>query len=84
MSLSKKGIGMGKTTLELTSRDATVVKRAFDQEIDRLFGRGKNITHISAPDWALSQIGAQKGTYKGLRVASQREASDQVAIIFED
>lgn len=75
---------MGKTTLTLSSRDTNEVKRAFDQEIERLFGRGKNITHISAPDWAVDRLGARKGSYKGLRVAAQREASDEAAIIFED
>lgn len=75
---------MGKTTLTLGARDTSAVKRAFDQEIERLFGRGKNITHISAPDWAVDRIGARSGSYKGLRVAAQREATDQVAIIFDD
>lgn len=80
----QKGIGMGKKTLELTKRDATAVRLAFDKEIEGLFGRGKNITHISAPDWAVAQLGARDGAYKGLRIASQREKTDQAAIIFDD
>ncbi len=75
---------MGKATLTLGSRDASQVKRTFDQEIERLFGRGKNITHISAPDWAVERLGARSGSYKGLRVAAQREATDEAAIIFDD
>lgn len=75
---------MGKKTLELTKRDATAVRLAFDKEIEGLFGRGKNITHISAPDWAVAQLGARDGAYKGLRIASQREKTDQAAIIFDD
>lgn len=80
----QKGIGMGKKTLELNTRDATAVRLAFDQEIESLFGRGKTITHISAPEWAVDQLGARGGAYKGLRVASQREQTDQAAIIFDD
>ncbi len=80
----QKGIGMGKKTLELTKRDATAVRLAFDKEIEGLFGRGKNITHITAPDWAVHQLGARDGAYKGLRIASQREKTDQAAIIFDD
>ena len=75
---------MGKKTLELTKRDTTAVRLAFDQEIENLFGRGKNITHISAPDWAVKGLGVRNGAYKGAGVATQREASDQAAIIFDD
>lgn len=75
---------MGKTTLTLDSRESSTLRRAFDAEIDRLFGRGKTITHISAPNWAVEGLGAHHGTYKGLRIAAQREATDQAAIIFDD